>query len=330
MSSSTAGAGASPPRAGVGTAFGTFGELLQGVLPERDGDFLVTLPIARWTLATFRPDPASGRLEVRPGHKTKALRLAQMIVEELPRPVGGLLTVESMIPEGKGLASSSADLVATARAVGRALGTAMPATRIERLLARIEPTDGVLYPAIVAFHHRAVRLRTVLGSLPSMTVVGIDEGGAVDTVDFNLIPKPFTAADRREYARLLDRLTAAVRTRDLAEVGAVATRSARMNQALRPKRSLEPMLEICREAGGLGVVAGHSGTTLGVLLDAADPAYTRRVSAAARACSDLAGNATVYRTLTFPGVTRPRTPGLSAHPRRNGRTPARPRPRERA
>ncbi|MFJ8077609.1 kinase [Streptomyces sp. NPDC096176] len=295
----------------MGTAFGTFGELLQGVLPEKDGDFLVTLPVARWTMATFRQDPDSSELLVQPPEKTKAHRLASMILEETPQPTGGTLTVSSVIPEGKGLASSSADLVATARAMGQALDVEMPASRIERLLARIEPTDGVLYPAIVAFHHRTVRLRTVLGSLPAMGVVGIDEGGSVDTVDFNRVPKPFTAADRREYVRLLDRLTDAIGRRDLAEVGRIATRSALMNQALRYKRSLEPMCEICRDVGGLGVAVGHSGTTLGVLVDAEDPAYTHRVTAAAQACSELAGHVSVYRTLSFPN-TLYAGPGLPA------------------
>ncbi|MEU4798827.1 kinase [Streptomyces sp. NPDC023327] len=289
---------------GVGTAFGTFGELLQGVLPEEDGDFLVTLPVARWTMATFRRESPSGELEVWPRHKTKALRLAQMIAELAPVRArsahGGSLTLDSVIPEGKGLASSSADLVATARAVGRALGVALPPARIERLLSRIEPTDGVLYPAIVAFHHRSVRLRAVLGSLPAMAVVGVDEGGSVDTVDFNRIPKPFTPADRRAYADLLARLSDAVRGRDLAQVGRIATRSALMNQRLRHKALLDPMRAICREVGGLGVAVGHSGTTLGILLDATDPAYTRRVTAAAQACGELAGGVTLYRTLSFP------------------------------
>lgn len=292
---------------GVGTAFGTFGELLQGVLPEEDGDFLVTLPVARWSMATFRQDPGAEAITVRPAHKTKALRLAHLIAEELPAPVAGFLNLSSVIPEGKGLASSSADLVATARAVAKALNTPMPPRRIERLLARIEPTDGVLYPAIVAFHHRAVRLRAVLGSLPAMTVVGIDEGGEVDTVDFNRIPKSCSTAQGYEYARLLDRLADAIPRHDLAEVGRVATRSALMNQRLRYKRSLEPMLEICREVGGLGVAVGHSGTTLGVLLDSRDPSCTRRATEAARACGELAGNVAVYRTLSFPGAPAPPT-----------------------
>ncbi|MEU3948317.1 kinase [Streptomyces sp. NPDC029526] len=298
-------------RTGVGTAHGTFGELLQGVLPERDGDFLVTLPVARWSRAVFRPDPAATDVVVRPAGKLKALRLARLLLAEAPRPAGGVLTVSSLLPEGKGLASSSADLVATARAVGQALGLAMPAARIERLLARIEPTDGVLHPGIVAFHHRSVRLRAVLGSLPPMAVVGVDEGGAVDTVAFNRLPKPFTAADRREYARLLDRLTLAVRSQDLAAVGRIATRSALMNQALRPKRLLDPLCEICREVGGLGVAVGHSGTALGVLLDTRDPAYTHRATAAAQACAGLSHEAhgvTVYRTLGFSGPVRPVAP----------------------
>ncbi|MFG2648358.1 kinase [Streptomyces sp. NPDC048436] len=308
MSQETAGLRPRPSRegsagTGVGTAFGTFGELLQGVLPEEDGDFLVTLPVARWTMATYRHDPRSREVQVHPAGKTKALQLARTIGKLAARKTGaatgGTLHVNSVIPEGKGLASSSADLVATARAVGQALRVEMPPSRIERLLAEIEPTDGVLYPAIVAFHHRSVRLRDVLGTLPVMAVVGIDEGGSVDTVDFNRLPKPFTLADRHEYARLLDRLSCAVRRRDLAEVGRVATRSAQMNQLLRHKWSLEPMREICREVGGLGVAVAHSGTTLGILLDTRDPSYTQRVSEAARACGELAGGVTVYRTLSF-------------------------------
>ncbi|WP_308109963.1 kinase [Streptomyces sp. ET3-23] len=284
---------------GMSTAFGTFGELLQGVLPEENSDFLVTLPIARWARATFQGRPNTRELEVWPAHKRKALRLTEMIMESSEQPMGGVLTLESSLPEGKGLASSSADLVATARAVANALGEAMPPRRIESLLGRIEPTDGVLYPGIVAFYHRRVALHSELGSLPPMTVVGADEGGAIDTVEFNRIPKPFSVADRAEYARLLDRMTKAVAAQDLAEVGAVATRSALMNQVLRPKRTLDRMIGICEQVGGLGVVVGHSGTSLGVLLDTADPSYPERVVAAASACSELVGNVTVYRTLSF-------------------------------
>jgi uncharacterized protein involved in propanediol utilization len=284
---------------GVSTVFGTFGELLQGALPEPDGDFLVTMPIARWSTATFVGDRATTTLTVRPAYKRKALALLSMIMESAARPMGGLLTLDSSLPEGKGFASSSADLVAAARAVGNALGIAMPPARIEAYLRRIEPTDGVLYDAVVAYHHRSVRLREVLGTLPALTIVGVDEGGQVDTVAFNRIPKPFSMAQRWEYARLLDRLTAAVRVGDLAAVGAVATRSAELNQALWRKSTLDRMVAASRAVGGLGVVAAHSGTALGILLDNADAGYADRLAAAVNACDSLGCAVSVYRSLTF-------------------------------
>ena len=305
---------AGPGMVGVSAAFGTFGELLQGCLPERDGDFLVTLPIARWTAATFRAAPSpDGEVRVHPGHKHKARRLARMIVAESAPGLGGVLTVDSTLPEGKGMASSSADLVATARAVANAVGTPMPPKRIEALLRRIEPTDGVLYPGVVAFHHRAVRLRARLGSLPPLSIVAVDEGGMVDTIAFNRIPKPFTAADHREYQRLLDRVTLGLARRDLRAVGEVATRSAVMNQVLRPKRTLDAMIAIGEAYGGLGVVTAHSGTTVGILVDPAT--IGDRLAAIASACCELAGNVTVHRALTFPRWADPRRDATACSPR---------------
>jgi uncharacterized protein involved in propanediol utilization len=284
---------------GVSTCFGTFGELLQGRLPESDRDFLVTLPIARWSTATFQQDISREEVETRPGHKHKARRMAEMVIRTSGLRTGGVLTIESTLPEGKGMASSSADLVATARAVANALHLELPPEAIERLLGRIEPTDGVLYPGVVAFDHRVARLRARLGPLPLMTIVGLDEEGTVDTIEFNRQAKPYSAADKREYVQLLNRMAAAVRNRDLREVGAIATRSALLNQRFWPKRTLSPLLEAATGVGALGVVNAHSGTMLGILLDAADPDYVAKTAAAVQACSALARNVSLHRTLTF-------------------------------
>jgi L-threonine kinase len=284
---------------GCSTAFGTFGELLQGVLPEQNRDFLVTLPIARWSTARFTVDPAMTTVVVRPAHKSKARRAATALLEFAGITAGGVLVLDSGLPEGKGMASSSADLVATVRAVGNAIGVRATPELIESVLRQIEPTDGVMYQGIVSFYHREVRMRQFLGSLPPLTVVGADEGGAIDTVAFNRIPKPFSPAEKREYARLLDTLTDAVRDADVRAVGRVATRSAELNQSLRPKRLLTDITSVCQQAGGLGVVAAHSGTTLGVLLDNRDPEYPDRLAFVANALGTLAGNATVHRTLCF-------------------------------
>jgi L-threonine kinase len=156
-----------------------------------------------------------------------------------------------------------------------------------------------MYNAVTAFNHRQVRLRATLGALPPMTVVGLDEGGVVDTMGFNMLPKPFDHTDRRTYGRLLRELTDAVADHDLATVGRIATRSAECNQRLNPKRSLEALRTVCTDIGALGVVVAHSGTVIGLLLGDDDPHYATRRAKAERACLALAGNVSVYHSLRF-------------------------------
>jgi uncharacterized protein involved in propanediol utilization len=160
-----------------------------------------------------------------------------------------------------------------------------------------------MYPGIVAFYHREVRLRERLGFLPPLTVVAHDEGGAVDTIRFNRIPKPFDDADKREYARLLAALAEAVRAGDLAGVGRVATRSAVMNTKLRPRRDFDAVHRLCRDVDGIGLVLAHSGTTLGILLADSDPERAAKVDYVRQACAGMPGGVSVHRSLG-PGELR--------------------------
>jgi L-threonine kinase len=284
-------------RVAAASAHGTFGELLQGALPDGT-DFLVTLPIDRRSYARFRLDVA-GPLQVFPSHKWKAARLARMLLDAGLGDAGGLLILDSDLLVGKGLASSSADLVATVRALGHVLDLDTSPEAVETWLRAIEPTDGVMYPGVVVFEHRRVRMRDFLGTLPPLTIVAVDEGGQVDTMAFNRLEKSFSAQERNEYDELLGQLTQAISTGDLASVGAVTTRSAVLNQRLLPKRHLDQMIVISRTVGGLGVVCAHSGTMIGILLATADPEYAARLDAVRQACADFAPRLYVFQSLAF-------------------------------
>jgi uncharacterized protein involved in propanediol utilization len=289
-------------RVGVGTANGTFGELLQGALPgpgevDGEGRFLVTLPVARWSTARFELRAPGSGLAVRPATSTKAATLAGALLPELGYPPDGALVLHSTIPVGKGLASSSADLVATARAVMAAVKRSISVHRLGEMLAAIEPTDGVMHPGIVVFDHRRGRHLRTLGWLPALQVVAVDQGGAVDTVAFNRSAAGYGPAERRRYQRLLGELGGAVAGGDLAAVGAISTESAALNQRRMPNRNFAALREICRAAGGLGLVACHSGTMVGVLLDPRDGGYRVRLSRAVQLAGDLPGHTHLYRTL---------------------------------
>ncbi|MCM3557046.1 kinase [Brevibacillus borstelensis] len=288
-----------PKMLGRGSSYGTFGELLQGVLEEDNSDFLVTFPINRYAHALFVPEPESDTVSVYPSHKQKSRRLAEIILDHFSLPKGATLKISGNIPVGKGLASSSADLVATARAITDCYSLHLPVTLLEMLFRQIEPTDGVMYPGVVSFYHRRVQLRESIGKLSPLTIVSIDEGGEVDTVEFNKLPKPFTAAERQKYQSLLDTITIAIRQNDLASVGKVSTESALLNQKLRPKRTLDAMLSICEEIDALGVCVAHSGTCLGLLLSPESSRYEEQLTAAGALLEKVAGEVVIYQSWSY-------------------------------
>ena len=293
-------------RTGIGRCFGTFGELLQGVLPGQEREFLVTLPIARYSTARFTALPGSREICVYPSHKEKSRRLAEKLMHIFGLDSGGFLSVQSDLPAGKGCASSSADMVATALAIRSAFGISISRASLAQVMSSIEPSDGVMYRGIVSFYHRKGVLRKVLGYLPSLTIVGLDEGGQVDTVEFNRRYKPFGPARQTEYENLLLGIERAVARGDLRSLGEISTRSAILHQDILPKTHLDLLLDMRRRYGALGVVIAHSGTHLGLLLD---PDSLNRsqslpaiVTELARYCPDVC----IHRTHDFRTTKRRR------------------------
>src|SRR5690242_14663193 len=106
---------------GSGLANASFGEILQGVLPESERHFLVTLPVDLYSRATVYLE-REPHFSIHPTHKIKSLTFARRYCEELGYKGGATIHLESDMEEGKGLSSSTADIVAVARAMAHALG----------------------------------------------------------------------------------------------------------------------------------------------------------------------------------------------------------------
>jgi len=286
-------------RMGVGRCFGTFGELLQGVLPDEGRNFLVTLPIGLYSSARFTALPGCRELHVFPAYKVKARQLAERLLGLFDLPTGGVLCLRSELAEGKGCASSSADMVAAAQALRSAFDLTLPPTLLAPLMASIEPSDGVMYRGIVSFYHREGMLRNFLGRLPPLTIIALDEGGQVDTVAFNRRAGSRSADEQREYAALLLALERAVVSGDLRAVGEVATSSAILNQRILPKAHLDLLIDLRERHDALGVVAAHSGTYVGLLLDPAAPSYPRALPAIAAELARHSPDVGLFHTLDF-------------------------------
>ena len=270
---------------------GTCGELVQGM--TGGAHFLVTCPINQFSRATVTLR-AGGSSNAEPDvsgidHLPKARQAVSTALSEFaPRMGIAVLSAEvaiaNPIPAGKGMSSSSADITAAIGAAGAAAGQPFPPESIARIALSVEPTDGVMFPGVALFDHRCGSIAESLGSPPPMEVIIIDTGGTVDTLEFNRVdrtPMWDKVASRTDEA--LELVREGVRRGDPALVGRAATISALAGRPPDTAEWVERAAAFAEEQSAAGINVAHSGTVVGILLDArqrrSKPVYRRALQA---------------------------------------------------
>lgn len=246
---------------------GVCGELAQGMIEGIN--FLVTCPVdfySRVKVDIYSDGPGVDA----PEDCGKAAAAVRRTLSQLKRSkVRARLTVNNPIPRGKGMGSSSADLAAAIAATGLALGEELTPHQIAQIALSIEPTDGVMIPGVALFDHRAGMIRESLGPPPPMEIVALDLGGTVDTVRFNMVNHlERWQAVGQQTMEALRLLRQGIAEQDPALVGRGASISAEAGQNVLAKPRLAEVQEFAESVGAVGVNVGHSGTIMGVLLDA--------------------------------------------------------------
>jgi L-threonine kinase len=253
---------------GTGYAPATCGELVQGTLHDRS--VLITLPAAvgARALAVRKSGPG---VDIHPATKRKAhaaanslLRRAGLQLDE----IGVRVTIESPVPEGKGMASSSADIVATCRAIADLFRLTISASDLAAVACSVEPSDGVMFDRPVAFDFMRGELLCDPGRPAPMLAVIVDPGGTVDTVGFRRIPYSTLEQQRVRAAHKL--ALHGLSTGDLEAVGRAATASALTNQHRHHKAHLGDLIRIVTQTSGLGTCVAHSGTIAAALFEPRD------------------------------------------------------------
>ena len=246
---------------------GVCGELAQGVIEGIH--FLVTCPVdfySRVKVDIYSDGPG---VEAPQDCDKAAAAVRRTLFQLKNAKVRAKLTINNPIPRGKGMASSSADLAAAIAATGLALGEEISPYQIAQIALSIEPTDGIMIPGVALFDHRAGIIRESLGPPPPMEIVALDLGGTVDTVQFNMVDRfqRWQSVDKQtgEALRLLRR---GIEEQDPELVGRGASISAEASQTVLAKPRLAEVKEFAESVGAVGVNVGHSGTIMGVLLDA--------------------------------------------------------------
>ena len=248
---------------GKAAAPGTCGELVQGTI--KGEPYLISCPIDLWSEVEVE---VREPVEYRDG-LGKSCRAAQLALEYLGLPYSAVSIKRiTVLPESKGMSSSTADIAATCQAIARAFNRELSPEVIAAIAAKIEPSDGQMYPGITICNHLTGEPRKYLGEAPPLKLVVADPGGSVDTVLFNcrqdLASKNFQKEPMVRQA--IELVTRGILTGDWEMMGRGSTISAQANQVLLPKPYLAQWRQWAAEVRALGVLVAHSGTVMGMIL----------------------------------------------------------------
>lgn len=251
---------------------GSCGELAQGIF--NGSDILITCPISWYSKIEIdfsRPDPVDEKQNYKSYQAVRAL-LAEYKLEQ-----DFTLKINSQLPRGKGMASSSADIAAALAAAGSALALDVSAQEIREIALAIEPTDGVFLPGITAFDHIKGTVCEELGEPPKIRLAVFDFGGEVDTIAFNKRDDltEMRLQKKDQFMEAYDLVKEGIATKNPVLIAKGATISALANQVILPKPDLEKIILIGNTYGALGVNVAHSGTVAGIMFaaDVADGAF---------------------------------------------------------
>ncbi len=246
---------------------GVCGELVQGMIG--DTHFLVTCPVDYFARVRVILYENGNGLEAPADCPKSAAALRATLGRFGKGHLSGKLSINNPIPRSKGMGSSSADVTATIAATALALGEELTPETVASIALSVEPSDGVMFPGIALMDHREGNITQVLGPPPPMEIVALDFGGTVDTVEFNAVDRrsqwKSIQAEVDEALRLVKQ---GMREQDPSLIGQGASISSRANQAVLFKPQLREILEFAGSVGAAGVNVGHSGTVIGILLDA--------------------------------------------------------------
>ncbi|NMA69287.1 MAG: GHMP kinase [Desulfitobacterium sp.] len=254
---------------------GTCGEWIQG--SQRGVPFLVSCPVNRYVNAKveliLKELSDIGELGERsfpwfwdlPHDKEKTHRVLInfALAKDLP-PFQAKLHLTSQLPIGKGMASSTADMVAALGSLIQALELPWEPQELVKFLLEIEPSDPVMFPGVTEFAHQdGSYMKSLCPRVPAKLLV-IDGGGRVDTLSFNKRRDLSSHYSKHEgtIRKALTLFYEGVREGDIEKIGQASTISAQCNQEINPKVGFEDFVNWVNAQEGWGVVTAHSGTLL--------------------------------------------------------------------
>ncbi|PHM74327.1 GHMP kinase [Xenorhabdus kozodoii] len=240
------------------------GELLQGWL--FGGEKLISCPIDWFSCVSV-----SEGVPI-PHERPRMRQIVNLLLDywqEPPEFTFGLrIEYQSTIPIAKGMASSTADIAATAQATARLLGKSLEHTELAQLCVKLEPTDSTIFKPLTLFDHLTAQTQIPFDWQPDIDILLLESPKTILTKAYH---QQVHHSQLRANAPLLQQawrqFCTANQRHDHYRLGEACTLSAIASQSLLPKPCFDPLRDLAEQTGIYGLNVAHSGSVVGLLFD---------------------------------------------------------------
>ncbi|AKL93574.1 L-threonine kinase PduX [Clostridium aceticum] len=243
------------------------GELLQGYI--EGGEKLISYSINLFSKVIIEEEQKKSKEKAWKNY-SKAYKMLEQVFQYYgyhQREAEHLyLQIESAIPIAKGMASSTADLAATAVATANYLGKNISEEEVAKLCIKIEPTDSTVFSSITLFDHLKGSFTKQYGNIPKCKVLLLEGKEKIDTIDFRKTDRSsYLRENEKEMKKALQCFEEGIKNNSLKQIGKAATISAFANQSILYKEGLEEINALSEKLGAYGINVAHSGSVIGIL-----------------------------------------------------------------
>lgn len=240
------------------------GELIQGWI--LGSEKLVSCPV-EW-YSTVEVTSGSPLAEERPLSRAMVNRLLQHWQYPAQMSQDIRIDVQSTIPIAKGMASSTADIAATAVATAYHLGHHLDEPTLAQLCVSLEPTDSTVFRKLTLFDHNDASTQIACEAQPQLDLLVLESPETLRTADYHRIPRHSgLQASAPALKRAWEKVQEACISQNPYRMGEAATLSAIASQLLLPKPDFDSLLALVEECDLYGVNVAHSGSVVGLMLD---------------------------------------------------------------
>lgn len=239
---------------------GSFGEILQGKVNNKD--LLLSCPVNIYTqVKVFECNSIHKKY-----NNKKSADFLRNILE-----LWGYghhdntidIEINSKIPYGKGLASSTADLCGVYYCLLKMFSREFNEPELIEQCIKIEPTDSIIFKEMTLFDYKKGLYKKQMGEYIPYNILAFEGNQVVDTVEFNRknIPELSNVDD------LIPILEESIKEKNLKKLAYVSTESIIRNQKRLYYDFLEQIIDIKDKTHGLGIMGAHSGNVLGIIYE---------------------------------------------------------------